>query len=161
MTDEPRQCELRVAVLMPSMARGHYWQPILREFTRRFPRTLVLTGRLDGFLPGYEGSLDIRQLSGFRFVTWKRSNTGAVIGFCLLPPSLLWELLKFRPAVIISSTFTLWTVCALIVKALTGCRVLVEWEGTAATYEYLNSPVRLAHPPHHSPLCGRVPYQHL
>jgi glycosyltransferase involved in cell wall biosynthesis len=143
MIDAQRRTEIRVAVLMPSMLRSHY-QPVLRELTRRFPKTVIFTGRLDGLLPGCEGCLDIRQLSGFRFITWKHSDTGAVIGFGLVPPLLLWELLKFRPAVVISSTFTLWTVCALLLKALTGCRVLVDWEGTAATYEYLNSPVRLA-----------------
>jgi glycosyltransferase involved in cell wall biosynthesis len=143
MTDEHGQCGLRVAVLMPSMARGYYWQPILREFTRRFPRTLVLTGRWDGFLPDYEGTSNIRQLTGFRFITWKRSNTGDEVGFGLLPPSLLWILMKFRPAVIISASFTLWTLCALIVKALTRCPVIVEWEGSAPSVDFLDSPVRL------------------
>ena len=128
---------------MPSQARGYYWQPLYREFTRLFPNTVIFTGNWPGHLRGYEESFTVQQLRGFKFVVLRRTETGADIGFTLAPASILPALRRFRPSVIFASSFNIWTLYALIYKFFSGCRLVVEWEGTSPAIAYLESPIRL------------------
>jgi glycosyltransferase involved in cell wall biosynthesis/O-antigen/teichoic acid export membrane protein len=133
----------RVAWLIPSLARGNYMQPLFSEFTRLFPNTIVFTGLWHGFIPEYEGTFDLRCLPGYRFVTLKNGKDGYGRGFFWAPFSAVRELLKFRPTVIFTSAFSIWTLYALAFKSITRCRVIILWEGTSSTVAYLDSPVRL------------------
>ena len=134
---------IRIACLMPSLARGYYWQPLYREFTRLFPNTVIFTGNWPGYLRGYEESFTVQRLGGFKFVAFKRTETGADIGFTRAPASILPELIRFRPSLIFTSSFTIWTLYALIYKFFSRCRVVAEWEGTSPAMAYLESPIRL------------------
>ena len=128
---------------MPSLVRGYYWQPLYREFTRLFSNTVIFTGNWPGYLRGYEDSFTVQQLGDSKFVLLRRTENGAAIGFTRAPASILPALRRFRPSVIFTSSFNIWTLYALIYKFFSGCRVVVEWEGTSPAIAYLESPIRL------------------
>lgn len=134
---------IRVAWLTPTLVRGAYWQPLYREFTRLFPNTVIFTGNWPGYLRGYEESFTVQQLAGSKFVVLRQTETGANIGFTRAPASILPALRRFRPSVIFTSSFNIWTLYALIYKSFSRCRVVVAWEGTSPAIAYLESPIRL------------------
>jgi glycosyltransferase involved in cell wall biosynthesis len=134
---------VRVAFLNPSLDRGYYCQPLFRAFTKLFPNTLVFTGLWQGFLPGYEGTFTVRVLPGVKFVSLQRGPNGYGKGFIWAPPSILWPLWQFRPQVIFTSGFDLWTLYALAFKAYTHCRMILLWDGISPTVSYLEAPIRL------------------
>ena len=135
--------DVRVAWLLPSMDRGFYWQPVFREVTKHFPKTVIFTGIWPGFLKGYEGAFQVRILRGVKWVVLKRSVRGYDSGFLRAPFSLLWELLRLRPQVILVSGFQLWTLFGVLLKFLLGSRVVLLWDGSSPSIDYLNAPARL------------------
>jgi glycosyltransferase involved in cell wall biosynthesis len=133
----------RMAILAPSCARGYYWQPVFQELTKRFPDTVVFTGHWPGYLAGYENTFKVRVLRGYKYIVLKFLPSGADIGIIWAPPTIIWELMKFRPDVILTSAFSLWTLYALIYKVFARCRLMIGWEGSAPSTTYLDRPLRL------------------
>jgi glycosyltransferase involved in cell wall biosynthesis len=133
---------IRIAWLSPALVRSFYNQPMLREFTRLFPNTVIYTGRWGGYIPGYEGTFAVRHLRGFKYVKGKITSTGDNEGFTWVSPAILWELLNLRPGVIFTSAFSLWTLAALVMKALTRCRVIVVWDGVSPAIMCSDKPMR-------------------
>jgi glycosyltransferase involved in cell wall biosynthesis len=127
--------DIRVAWVFPFLKRTHYWQPVFREFTRLIPQTRIFTGVWGGFAAGYEGTFDLRIIEGTRNVTLKSNNQGEGYesGFCLAPLSILKEFAKFKPHVIFTTGFNVWTLCALLYKLPTDAKVIVLWDG-CSTY---------------------------
>lgn len=121
--------ETRVAWLFPSLARAYYWQPILKEFVARCPRTAVFTSVWPGFAPGYEDSFEVYTLPGLRYVDLKKRLPDVRYGFTWTPPSVLRKLAAFGPDVMITSGFSGWTVCALLLRFVRHSRVIIFWEG--------------------------------
>ena len=124
----------RVAWLFPLLARTHYWQPVFREFTRLIPRTAIFTGLWGGSAPGYEGTFDVRLIKGARTVKLKNNNLGEAYESTIFwaPLSIFRDLAQFRPDVIFTTGFGLWTLCALLHKLVRGCAVIVLWDGCSA-----------------------------
>src|SRR5215470_914239 len=116
---------VRVAWLFPSLARGYYWQPVFKEFTRYLPETTIFTGLWPGFAHGYENAFQVRTLSGVRFVTLKRRHDGASGGYVRTPLSILAELGKFKPDVVFTNGFHGFTVCVLLLRLIRGIRVVI------------------------------------
>jgi glycosyltransferase involved in cell wall biosynthesis len=128
----------RVSFVTASHHRGYYNQPLLREFVKTFPRTSVLVGKFPGFLPDCRNSFEVYELPGTRnFVV------DGEVCFRWLPLSLIKELYRVHPDVIILGQFTLWTFYAVLYKLFRRCRILFLWDGTAPLCAYLNSPLRL------------------
>jgi glycosyltransferase involved in cell wall biosynthesis len=125
------------------MDRGSCWQPLFKEFTKEFPHTIVFTGSWNGYLRGYEDSFRLRCVPGYRFVTLHKNSNGYDRGFFWAPTTVLPELYNFRPTVIFTQAFSLWTLYALLFKVLTGARVIILWEGNSPTIDYRGSHVRL------------------
>jgi glycosyltransferase involved in cell wall biosynthesis/peptidoglycan/xylan/chitin deacetylase (PgdA/CDA1 family) len=138
-----RKRNFRIAYIAPSLARGYYWQPVFRELTRQVPNTVIFTSDWPGFLPGYEDKFNVQHLRGYKYFVSEVTQTGAEVGFIWANPSILWKLMRFRPDVIFASAFNVWTIYALVYKMLSGCRVIVGWEGNAPTTTYLDRPIRL------------------
>lgn len=134
---------VRIAWLLPILERGYYWQPLFHEFSKLFPSTTIFTSYWQGFLKQYEGTFSVRLLPGYRFITLKRGRSGYDRGFMWVPPSLLWALFRFRPRVIFAQGFSIWTLYALLFKALTRCRLVLLWEGTSPNTAYADSAWRL------------------
>jgi len=138
--------QMRVAWLLPSMRGGYYWQPVLREFTKRFPQTVVFTGDWTGYLPGYDEAFMVKVIAGYRHIDLKRgiaSPDFGYRGFHWLTPTILLELRRFQPDILFTSVFSLWTAYAIVYKLFTRSRVIVLLDGISNTTEYRNSPIRL------------------
>jgi glycosyltransferase involved in cell wall biosynthesis len=134
----------RVAWLMPTVMGAYYWQPVFQEFTALIPNTVIYSGFWPGTLPQYRGKFKVRNMPGLRFVTFARGGAGYPTGFMLASPTILWELIRFRPQVILTSGFNLWSAYALLFKALMKWRVVLIWEGVSPTIACSNSPLQLA-----------------
>jgi glycosyltransferase involved in cell wall biosynthesis len=137
---------IRVAWLLPTMQGGYYWQPLLREFAKLFPNTVIFTSGWPGYVPGSEGAFDVRQLPGYRHIHLKRKGRSTDIGyegFQWVTPWVIRDLYHFRPDVVFTSAFGLWTACALAYKALTRSRVIVLLDGVSNQIGRTNSSLRL------------------
>jgi glycosyltransferase involved in cell wall biosynthesis len=124
----------RVAWAFPFLARTHYWQPVFREFSRLIPQTRIFTGLWGGFAPGYEGTFDLHIIKGTRNVTLRRNNRGEGYesSICVAPLSIVNEFAKFKPHVIFTTGFGVWTLCALLYRVITKAKVVVLWDGCSA-----------------------------
>ena len=123
--------ETRVAWIAPSLDRGWRWQAFLKEFSAVCPKTVVFTGQWPGFTPGFEGAFNIHPLKGFRRVNLRESQMGYPNGFMWVSPRALLDLLHFHPDVILSNGFHLCTLYALLVKAISGARLILLWQGVS------------------------------
>ncbi len=134
----------RIAWLMPTVMGAYYWQPIFREFTALVPNTIIFAGFWPGTLPQYRGKFKIRNVRGLRFVTFARGGAGYPTGFMWASPTILWQLIRFRPKVILTSGFNLWSAYTLLFKRFMKWRVVLLWEGVSPTIACSNSPLQLA-----------------
>ena len=139
---KPMRSDLRIAWLLPTMARAFYWQPLLKAFTQFYPDTIVFTGIWPGFLPGYE-SLNVKILPGLKFTEVKPQGEGYSQGYFRPPLRIGLELILHRPNVIFVNGFSLWTLFAVLAKLFTGCKIVLLWEGMSPTVTYLDSKWRL------------------
>lgn len=128
---------------MPSLDRGYYWQPVFREFTQRFPNTVVFTSLWSGFRRGFDGTFSVRRLHGLRHFTLKNGNAGVESSFTWASLSILLELLRFRPHVILTGGFNLWTLCALPFRLFGRSRLILLWDGISPFTVPLHAPIRL------------------
>ena len=133
----------RIAWLLPSLARGNYWQPLFREFSQLYPNTKVYTGFWSGFTAGCENTFDLSVVGQMGFMETKPSGTHYNKGFIKLSPSIINELLQFKPKVIFTNGFSLWTLLAILFKPIGQWRVIIAYEGSSPTVDYLNSSFRL------------------
>jgi len=133
---------IRVAWLLPSMERGNYWQPILKEFTKIFPQTIVYTGFWEGFVPGLAETFSVQVVGKMQFVSTTQ-RAGYSPGFIYVSPNIISYLFKFRPQVIFVSGFSLWTLLALLFKPWGKWQVVIVYDGSSPTIDYINSRVRL------------------
>ncbi len=133
--------ELRIAWLLPSAF--YYWQPSLSEFSKLFPHTKVFTGRWIGFACGYEDSLDV-EVVGERKVFRKTPNKPSYgSGFTYLSPSIIRYLFQFKPDLVFTNSFGIWTMLALLFKFLGSWQVVIVYEGSAPGVDFIGSPLRL------------------
>jgi glycosyltransferase involved in cell wall biosynthesis len=129
----------RMALILPTLNRSDYIQPLLRELTKIFPQTMVLVGEFPGFLPTCQDSFEVKVLPGTRnFIQ------DGEICFRWLPVSLIRELHRARPDIIVFGQFTMWSFYAVLYKLFHRSRLLFLWDGTAPGCAYTNSPLRLA-----------------
>ena len=133
--------ELRIAWLLPSAF--YYWQPGIVEFSKKFPRTKIFTGRWVGFAKGYENTIDVK-IVGERKV-WRQASSkpGYGLSFTYLSPSIVWHLFRFKPDVIFSNAFGVWTILALLFKFIGQWQVIIIYEGSSPGVDFLDSPLRL------------------
>ncbi len=134
----------RVAWLMPDAKGAYYMQPIFKEFTKLIPTMVVFTGAWPGNLPQYRGKFAVRRVRGVRLITLGRGGAGYPKGITWAPPAILWELIRFRPRVVLSGAFNLWSAYALLLKRFMRWRVVLIWDGVSPAIACLNSPLRLA-----------------
>lgn len=123
---------VRIAWLFPTLRRSFYFQPVFREMARLFPGSAIFTGLWPGYLDGYEGTFEVRDLQGARLVDYAKGTDEGYGGvFIWVPPSAIWTLFRFRPRVIIVGGFSIALVYAVLLKWLTRCRIVILWDGNA------------------------------
>ncbi|MEQ9625956.1 glycosyltransferase family 4 protein [Coleofasciculus chthonoplastes] len=133
---------ISIAWLLPSMERQNYWQPLFKEFTKTFPKTQVYTGFWEGFVTGLEDAFAVEVVGQTKFVPTTQ-GTGYSPGFISLSPKIIVELFKFQPQVIFVSGFSLWTLLSLVFKPLGRWKVIIVYDGSSPTIDYINSRRRL------------------
>ena len=134
---------IRVAWLLP--VAWYYWHPLLSYFTELFPQTTVFTGLWPGFTTECEGSFTVKQVGKWKVIASKaQSSTGGYgSSFTYLSPSIVGHLLRFKPHVIFSNAFGIWTMLALLFKPLGRWQVVIIYDGSSPGVDYLNSGFRL------------------
>lgn len=134
--------DLKIAWLFPSLAGASYWHPVLSEFTKTFSQTVVYTGQWPGFASGFENAFQVEVVGKVKFLE-VADATSYVPNFTYASPKIVNYLLKFKPDVIFASSFSIWTLLALLFKFVGGWQVVITYDGSSPTYDYRNSPFRL------------------
>lgn len=132
----------RIAWLLTSAF--FYWQPLMQSVTKRFPQTRVFTSRWHGFAPGLEGSFDLEQVGQRKIIKLSEANTSYGNNFTYLPLNIVNRLWRFKPDVIFSNAFGVWTILALLFQYLGDWKVVIAYEGSSPGVDYRNAPLRLA-----------------
>lgn len=130
---------VRVAWVMPTLARGFYWQPVFKIIAERFPGMKIFAGIWPGYLPGLEGSFKVEKFNAGKMMAkrWRKKR------FIWTSPSLAWKLIRFRPSLIVTGGFHLGTMYLLALKPLLRWRVVLLWDGIGAEIIQLDNPIRL------------------
>ena len=135
---------IRVAWLILDMGTGGVsFQPILSEFAKVMPETVVFTGRWPGYVSGIDPTFTVRSLGSVCHVKLAKAPNGYAIGFSYASPKIIQGLLKFKPHIVFANAFSIWTVFALAFKAIGGWKVIITYEGGSPTYEKEVKSVRL------------------
>jgi len=132
---------VRVAWLLP--VAWFYWQPVLGEFTRFFPETTVFTGLFPGFTKGYEDALKVELVGERKVIGLTKSETSYGDNFTYLSPAIIGRLLEFRPNLVFTSSFGIWTLYAVLLKPIVRWRLIIAYEGSSPGVDYRNSWLRL------------------
>jgi glycosyltransferase involved in cell wall biosynthesis len=127
---------IRAAWLFPSLRKGNYWQPIFRDFSQRF-ETIVYAGLWSGFTPGLENAFTVEVVGNTQF---GQDYSARVANASL---KIVLPLLKFRPQIIFTSGFSIWTLLALSLKPVAGWRVAILYDGSSPSIDFRNSWARL------------------
>lgn len=134
---------LRVAWLFPSMAQANYWHPVLSKFTRIFHQTIVYTGLWPGFTPGFNNAFKVETVGKTTFASLRNSSSGYNSGFILVSPSIIIHLIRFKPDIIFTNGFSLWTLLALVFKLWGKWRIVIVYDGSSPNIDYQGSKIRL------------------
>lgn len=135
--------DVRVALLSPTLARGHYWYSVLSRFAKIYARPKVFTGYWPGFTRGTEGAFEVEIVGHTRFIRTSPTATGYSNGFIYASPRVVPRLLRYRPHVIFTSAFSLWTLLTVLLKPVAHWRIVVTWDGSSPRVDALNSRLRM------------------
>lgn len=137
-----KPANLRIAWLLTSAF--YYWHPMLSCLTRLFPNTVAVAANWRGYAPGFENSFAVEVVGERTVVSLEKSATSYGSNFTYLPLNVVPFLLRFKPDVIFSNAFGMWTLLALMFKFLGQWRVVLAYEGSSPSVDFRNSPARLA-----------------
>ena len=135
--------DIRVAWLFPGMVLGSYWHPVLSKFTQNFKDTIVYTGEWPGFTEGYEDTFTVELVGKTKRIETSKSSFGYNPGFDLVSPAIIGRLFRFRPQVVFTIAFSLWSFLAVLLKPLCGWQVVIFYEGSAPTIDACKSKFRI------------------
>jgi glycosyltransferase involved in cell wall biosynthesis len=131
----------RIAWLLTSAF--YYWHPMLSELAARVPQMTAFAANWRGYAPGFEDRFIVDVVGKRKIIPLLKSETSYGSNFTFLPLNIVGRLLKFKPQVIFSNSFGMWTLLALLLKPLGRWRVVIAYEGSSPGVDYRNSPVRL------------------
>lgn len=132
----------RIAWLLTSAF--YYWHPTLSNFAKLFPEMTAFAANWQGYAPGFEDSFKVEVVGKRKIIPVIKSLTGYGYSFTFLPLNIVNRLLRFKPQVIFSNSFGMWTILALLFKPVGQWRVVIAYEGSSPSIDYRNSSVRLA-----------------
>ncbi len=121
---------------------GAYWQPILSEFARLFAHTKVFTAVWKGFLPGFEDSFCVEQIGSIKVLSTTQKTMGYAPSITYLSPKIVQPLLQYKPDVIFTTAFSIWTILAIVLKRLGHWRIIVVYDGSSPSVEYRGNGLR-------------------
>ncbi len=133
---------LRIAWLLTSAF--YYWHPMLSRFAKRFPQMTAFAANWRGYAPGFEDSFKVEVVGERKIIPVTKASTGYGSSFTYLPLNIVNRLLQFKPQVIFSNSFGMWTTLALLLKPLGKWRVVIAYEGSSPSVDYRNSAMRIS-----------------
>ena len=135
---------LRIAWLLPAIGLGAFWQPVVKSLTQLSQKTILYTGRpwqdFDAQDPNNQA---IQVVGEIKRITADSENTDYSGGFMYLSPEIILHLLNFKPHVIFTNGFSIWTIFVLLLKPIGGWRVVLAWEGSSPNVDFRQSKLRL------------------
>ena len=138
-----RRPEKRIAWLVPSMDRGSYWHPVFQEFVRLFPETVVFTGSWPGFASGSENAFKVRVVGKTRYINFQSFVSGKTRTFIIPSLKIVPSIMRFRPQVIFTSAFSLWSTLVVLLKPWKKWRIVVFYDGSAPSVDSTDSHLKL------------------
>jgi glycosyltransferase involved in cell wall biosynthesis len=134
--------DLRVAWLLTSAF--YYWHPMLNCLSRLFPQTIAFAANWRGYAPGFEDSFIVDVVGERKVIPLIKSDTSYGSNFTYMPLNIVNRLLRFKPDVVFSNSFGIWTILAILFKPVGRWRVVLAYEGSSPGVDYRNSVARLA-----------------
>ena len=131
----------KIAWLLPSAS--FYWQPTLSELSKCFPNTKIFTARWRGYAKGYEDSIKVEIVGRRKIIEIIPGTIGYGYNYTNVSPKIVNHLLSFKPEVIFSNSFGIWTILALLFKLIGRWRVVIAYEGSSPNVDFRNSSLRL------------------
>jgi glycosyltransferase involved in cell wall biosynthesis len=132
----------RIAWLLTSAF--YYWHPPIAYLAKLFPETTAFVANWRGYAPGFENSFKINIVGERKIIPIFKEGKSYGTYFTYLPLNIVNRLFQFKPDVIFANSFGVWTVLALLFKALGQWRVVIAYEGSSPGVDYRNSKVRLS-----------------
>ena len=133
-----------IALLLPTVELGTYWQPVLAELKQELEKVILYTGRpWPGFEQSNSQSTGVEVVGKTVRITDKEEKSDYSGGYMLLSPGIINRLLRFRPQVVITSGFSIWTLLTIFLKPLGRWRVVLAWEGSSPSVDFRSSKTRL------------------
>lgn len=131
----------RIAWLLTSAF--YYWHPMLSELAQRVPHMKAYAANWRGYAPGFEDSFNVDVVGKRKIIPLLKSQTSYGSNFTFLPLNIVNRLLQFKPHVIFSNSFGMWTMLALLSKPIGNWKVVIAYEGSSPGVDYRNSSTRL------------------
>lgn len=136
--------ETRIAWLVPAIMRGAYWQPVLREFIKTFPQTVFYTSQVwPDFDPELPGASVIQVIGKYRFAKTQKIDKGYSRGFILTSPTAIFPVLGYKPDVVFVSSFSLWTLLAILFKPIGGWKLILVYDGGSPNVDFRDDNFRI------------------
>lgn len=135
---------LRLAVVLPTANRASYWIPLLKQLMARTSHTVVFTTNPGGALtPGTDKTtgLDIRVVGPSRWIG-RAGGDDYDTGMRLLSPSLAFRLWRFRPDVVVTAAFSMWSVLIALGRRIGLWRMVVLYDGSSPAVDHRDSRLR-------------------
>lgn len=132
---------LRIAWLLTSAF--YYWHPMLKSLSDIYPDTQAFAANWRGYAPGYEDAFKVDIVGERKVISLRKSAASYGDNFTVMPLNIVNRLLKFKPDVIFSNSFGVWTILALLSKSIGRWRVVIAYEGSSPGVDYRNSHLRL------------------
>ena len=133
--------DTEIVWLLPKI--GFFWQPMLSEFTKLFPKTKVFTAQFPSFVKGLENSISVEKIGSPYVVNSQSQETGYSCAVTIVSPKVIFPLIRYKPKVIFASSFGIWTILALLLKPLYRWHVIIAYEGSSPGVDFTSSPFRL------------------
>jgi glycosyltransferase involved in cell wall biosynthesis len=134
---------VRVAWLFPSLEYGGYWHPVFQAFSQIFPQTKIYTGCWDGFVRGFENTFCVEVVGATKTIPLSFKRDGYIPNIGCPSPDIVRRLWQFRPQIIFTSSFSLWTLVAVLMQPLMAWKIVILYDGWSPTYDYRTSWIRL------------------
>ncbi len=121
-----------------------YWHPALGALAKTFPNLTVFTGRWRGYAWGYDDAFAVQVVGNAQVLALSKSPEGYGTNYTALSWKIIPALLAYRPQVVFSNSFGIWTILALVLQSVGGWRVVIAYEGSSPGVDYRHAPRRLA-----------------
>lgn len=137
--------DYHIAWLLPSVASGAHWQPILSGFLKAFPNTVFYTTSVwkefDIDAPYSKSVIIVGELKSIPWMQ-KASRDGYNHGLMYLPLNIIGYLWSRKPNIVISNAFSIWSILAIFLKPFLKYKVIILYEGSTPGSDFKDSSIR-------------------